>query len=190
MTSTAVQEAKSEVVRGRVLDTVCDLIASGADVTFTKLAAAAGIPERTIYRYFPNRQALIDAVFGHVNRRIGFDGDPPRTPAEMTAMVRQVFPGFDSVAPIIDELLASSEGRRARLADVDQRRRAATAVVTEARPDLDPDTLRRIAAVVQVLGTAAVWRALRDFWEMDGAEAAIAVSVAINELLANPDEEE
>ena len=104
----------------------------------------------------------------------------------MTDMVRRVFPGFDTVAPVVAELLTSPEGRRARLAAVDDRRAAAVAVVATARPDLDPTTARPVAAVVQVLGTAAVWQALRDFWDMDGDEAAAAVTTAIDILLTDP----
>ena len=181
-----VREAQAAIVRQRVLDAASDLIAAGHDVTFARTATAAGVPERTVYRYYPNRDALIAALFEHTNTRIGFDGELPTTPAAMTAMVRRVFPGFDTLAPVIAELLASPEGRRARLASVPERRAAAMAVVAGARPDLDADTTRRVAAVVQVLGTAAVWQALRDFWDMDGAEAAAAVETAIDTLLTDP----
>ena len=180
---TTVQEAKAAVVRQRVLDGVAALIAAGDDVTFAKAAAAAGVPERTVYRHFPSRDALIAGLYADTNARIGFAGEPPRTAAEMTAMVQLVFPGFDSVAPVVAELLASPEGRRARLGALDERRAAARDVVASARPDLDEDAARQLAAVVQVLGTAAVWQALRDFWDLDGAAAAAAVTTAIDHLL-------
>ncbi|MET0457604.1 MAG: TetR/AcrR family transcriptional regulator [Ilumatobacteraceae bacterium] len=181
-----VEQAKATLVRTRVLDAVSELIATGDDVTFAKAAAAAGVPERTLYRYFPNRDALIAGLFDHVNRRIGFEGSLPTTRSEMTAMVERVFPGFDTVAPVVAELLASPEGRRARLFGADGRRAAALALVADARPDLDPQAGRHLAAVVQVLGTAAVWQALHDFWDMDGAEGAAAVTTAIETLLRPP----
>ena len=139
---TSVQEAKAAVVRQRVLDGVAELIAAGDDVTFAKAAAAAGVPERTVYRHFPSRDALLAGLYADTNARIGFAGEPPRTAAEMTAMVQVVFPGFDTVAPVVAELLASPEGRRARLGALDERRAAALAVVTSARPDLDEDVAR------------------------------------------------
>jgi AcrR family transcriptional regulator len=181
-----VRETRASAVRVRVLDAASDLIEAGEDVTFAKVAAAAAVPERTVYRYFPNRDALIAALFEHTNRRIGFTGEPPTTADGMTAMVQRVFPGFDTVAPVVAELLSSPEGRRARIAGADDRRAAAMSVVRGARPDLDRGAARRIAAVVQVLGTAGVWQALRDFWDMDGDEAAAAVTAAIDSLLTDP----
>jgi AcrR family transcriptional regulator len=180
---TSVQETRAEAVRNRVLDGASELVAAGDELTFARVAVAAGVPERTVYRHFPTRDALIAGLFAHTNRRIGFGGELPATRAEMVAMVRRVFPGFDTVAPIVDELLRTPEGRRARLANLDRRRAAAIAVVGAAQPDLDAATTRRLAAVVQVLGTAAVWQALRDFWGMDGDDAAAAVVTAIDRLL-------
>jgi AcrR family transcriptional regulator len=136
-----------------------------------------------VYRHFPTRDALVAALYEHTNDRIGFAGSLPRTGTEMAAMVQQVFPGFDTVAPVVAELLSSPEGRRARLSALDERRAAALAVVEDARPDLAPERARDVAAVVQVLGTAAVWQALRDFWGLDGTAAATAVTSAIEILL-------
>jgi AcrR family transcriptional regulator len=186
MSPASVTDAHAELVRSRVLDGVAQLLHDGEELTFARVATAAGVSERTVYRHFPNRDALMAAVFAWANERIGFTGTPPATAAEMTAMVRQVFPGFDTVAPVVDELLTSVEGRRARLADLAARRRAAVAVVADASPTLDATAQRQVAAVVQVLGTAAVWQALRDFWDMDGAEAGDAVAAAIDLLLTSP----
>jgi AcrR family transcriptional regulator len=178
-----VRDVRAEAVRDRVIAGACELIAAGDAVTFSKVAAAADVPERTVYRYFPARDDLMAALYHHVNARIGFDGELPTTAGAMTAMVAKAFPGFDTVAPVVDELLRTPEGRRARLGGLAARRRAAVAVVGEAQPDLEAAATRRLAAVIQVLGTAAVWQALRDFWDMDGAEAAAAVTTAIDRLL-------
>ena len=98
-------------------------------------------------------------------------------------MVQRVFPGFDGVAPVVDELLSSPEGRRARL-DTDRGPARRSAGRRRRRPPRPrPTTARDVAAVVQVLGSAAVWRALRDFWDLDGVQAATAVTTAIDALL-------
>jgi AcrR family transcriptional regulator len=141
------------------------------------------VPERTVYRHFPTRQDLLTAVFHWANRRIGFDGVLPRDGADAVALVRQVFPGFDELAPIIRELLMAPEGLLARLSDIAQRREAALAVVGHEAPGLDPTSARRVAAVVQLLTTAAAWQTLRDYWGMDGTEAAETAATAIELLL-------
>ena len=74
-----VREARAAVVRERVLDAVCELIAAGDDVTFAKVAAAAGFPSARSTATSPTVEALIDALFDHINRRIGFDGELPTT---------------------------------------------------------------------------------------------------------------
>ena len=159
-------------MRDRVLDGVADLLAQGQDLTYAKVAAAADVPERTVYRYFPTRQDLMTAVVAG-QRRTGRPRGTTRD--EAIELVRQLFPIFDELAPIVRELMAP-EGLAARLDDNDERRAAARAVVDHEAPGLDDDTARRLAAVVQVLTSAATWQTLRDYWDMDGAEAAETVA--------------
>ena len=76
-------------------------------------------------------------MFHWANRRIGFEGDLPTDGDGVVDLVRRVFPGFDEIGPVVRELLLAPEGRLARLADADQRRRAAETVVVTEAPALD-----------------------------------------------------
>ncbi|MFS0731683.1 TetR family transcriptional regulator [Curtobacterium sp. 1P10AnD] len=50
--------------RARVLDAAVRLVSvQGADVPFTAIAAAAGVGVGTVYRHFPSRIALFEAVY-------------------------------------------------------------------------------------------------------------------------------
>ena len=184
MPAVSLPEARAALVRDRVLEGVADVLAAGDDLTFARVAVAAGVPERTVYRHFPTREALLTAVYDWVNQRVGVDTDRPTTAAEAGEMVRRAFPVFDEVAPVIRELLVAREGLPARLADNDRRRRAALELVRHHVADTDPTTARRLAAVVQLLTSAAAWQTMRDYWELDGAEAAEASAIAIDLLLA------
>jgi hypothetical protein len=137
-----------------------------------------------VYRYFPTRAALLAAVFDWSNRRIGFDGKLPVDAATTVALVRRVFPGFDAIAPVIHELLIAPEGLAARRTDLAKRRRAAADIVRHEAPELDRTRTRRLAAVLQMLTTAATWQTLRDYWDMDGKEASETVALAIELLFA------
>jgi AcrR family transcriptional regulator len=181
MSAASLQEARRAVVQDRVLAGVADLLAAGRDLTYANVAAAAEVPERTVYRYFPTRQDLMSAVVGWVNRRSG--SQRATTGDEAIELVRRVFPTFDDVAPVMRSLLLAPEGLPARLTDNDERRAAATAVVEHDAPGLDRATARQVAATVQLLTSAAAWQTLRDYWDMDGTEAAETVAVALSMLL-------
>jgi len=182
MSAVSLREARQAVVRDRVIDGVAALLAQGEDLTYAKVAMAAAVPERTVYRYFPTRQDLMAAVVAWVNERTGRSRGTTRD--EVVDLVRQLFPVFDEVAPVVREVLLAPEGLAARLDDNDGRRAAAQAVVEHEAAGLDQVTARRLAAVVQLLTSAAAWQSLRDYWDMDGAEAAETVAVAVTMLLA------
>lgn len=175
-------DARRDLVRERVFVGVEAVLAAGEDLTFARVAAAAGVPERTVYRHFPTRLDLLGGAYAWANERVGLE-QRARTRAEAGALVRQAFPVFDAMAPVIRELLRAPEGLAARLAENDDRKEAARELVRTELPDADPKAARRLAAVVQLLSSAAAWQSLHDYWDMDGTEAAEAAALAINVLL-------
>lgn len=182
MTAESLQDARRGVVRDRVLAGIATLLADGRDLTFANVAAAAEVPERTVYRHFANRAELMSALVEWVNQRAGAT-QRATTGEAATEMVRHAFSTFDEVAPVVRALMVSPDGLTARLADNDARRTAALSVVDSDAPGLDDTTRRQLAAVVQLLTSASAWQSLRDYWDMDGHEAADAVATALTLLM-------
>lgn len=170
-------------MRERALDGVRSVLERGDPLTFANVAEAAGVPERTLYRHFPTREALLSALFDWANQQVGFEGERASDASGYARQVRRTFPGFDTVAPVIRELLSSPEGRLARAAHNQERQRAAVALVQREGTGLDAISARRAAAVLQLLTSASTWQALRDHWGMDGAEAAEAAVLAAELIL-------
>ncbi len=160
------------------------MLERGEALTFAAVSAASEVSERTVYRHFPTREALLRGLYDWVNQRLAVDGDRPTDAAGMARLVRLLFPGFDALAPVVRELLASPEGRLARLAANPARQRAALALVEREAAGLAPVQHRRVAAVLQLLTSASTWQSLRDYWGMDGAEAAEAAVLASDLMLA------
>ncbi len=183
MTAATLQDARSNLVRERVLDGVFEVLAAGEDLTFAKVAKAAGVPERTIYRHFPSKEALHAAIWSWANERMGFTGPFPTDEAGYVALVRTAHPGFERLAPVIRELLASKDGLAVRLTANDQRRQSARAAVRSSAPGLNPADEQRVAAALQLLTSAATWQTLHDYWDMDGEEAGETAALAIELLL-------
>jgi len=183
MTAATLQDARSNLVRERVLDGVFEVLAAGEDLTFAKVAKAAGVPERTIYRHFPSKEALHAAIWSWANERMGFTGPFPTDEAGYVALVRTAHPGFERLAPVIRELLASKDGLAVRLTANDQRRQSARAAVRSSAPGLNPADEQRVAAALQLLTSAATWQTLHDYWDVDGEEAGETAALAIELLL-------
>jgi len=171
-------------VRERVLDGVFEVLTAGEELTFARVAKAAGVPERTIYRHFPSKEVLHAAIWSWANERMGFTGPFPSDAAGYMALVRTAHPGFERLAPVIRELLATKDGLAVRLTANEQRRQSAVAAVASEAPGLDTTDTRRVAAALQLLTAAATWQTLHDYWDMDGEEAGETAALAIELLLA------
>lgn len=59
-----IREEHAQRTRSRIVDAVVELVVERGDAEFTvpDVARASGVSLRTVYRYFPTRQHLVDAV--------------------------------------------------------------------------------------------------------------------------------
>jgi len=179
----SVLEAKAAVIRDAIVAGAVDLMSAGKELTFARVAATSGVPERTVYRYFENRAALLEGVVVWLNGEIAPDAARPRTATDVRPFLRKVFTAFDRHAPLVRLLLRETDGLAARLADNAARQAAAMELIRDACPGLDRSTARKMAATVQVLSSATTWQSLADYWGMSGAQAADAAAVAIEGIL-------
>jgi AcrR family transcriptional regulator len=177
-------EARAQLVRERILGGLVSRLGAGQGWTFATVAHAAGVPERTVYRYFPSREDLLHALFESVNAQMGLAQALPRDAAGLAQLVRRAFVTFDEMSPVVHELLVSPEGKRARLRNKAARQRAALELARASAPKLEASESRQLAAVFQLLSSASAWQTLCDFADMSGEEAAEAVALAIELLVA------
>jgi AcrR family transcriptional regulator len=79
--------------RAALLAATRELLAEGLSPTVEQAADQAAISRTTAYRYFPNRRALLSAVYPEIDDRSLLDGDPPTDPAERLDQVLGRFIG-------------------------------------------------------------------------------------------------
>ena len=70
------RDRQAAVIREAILDALAARLGNDNpdDVAMPQVAADAGISLRTLYRYFPTREAMFDAVGDHVVARLGLPG--------------------------------------------------------------------------------------------------------------------
>lgn len=152
------------------------------DLSFADVAAEAGIGLRTVYRYYPTKDALLDAFWSWLHASLGIDAFPEAM-TDLLALPGRVFPMFDAKEPIIRGMMSSRQGREVRL-KVNDRRQAAIrrSVLDGAGPIAEPE-LTRLCAAVQLLYSATGWLTMKDYWGLSGEEAGKAASEAIQALI-------
>ncbi len=188
--TTGKRAAHREEVRRRIEDALLECMASGQmhRLNHDALAEMTGVSRRTVYRYFPDREALMKALWHRTVEVQGPRGGMPRDAEAVLSRLEDVFTAFDRNAQAMIVATSTLEGRAVRnamKAERDAGWRKALAKETERLPELD----RKMAlGVIQLLSTGLAWRELRDQWDLDGAHIAAACRWAIATLLRDLEE--
>ena len=153
-----------------------------AELNFAEVASEAQVSERTIYRHFPTRDALLEAFWKSLHGSLGINSFPGSA-AELVSMPERVFPFFDQHEPIIRGMLASPQGREVRLSVNAERQQAIRVSVRDAVGDLPEPEFTHLCASIQLLYSATGWLTMKDYWGLSGADAGRAASASIQALL-------
>lgn len=177
------RDLKKQQAREQILDAFIELMTEGAvDLSHDAVAERTGLGRRTVYRYFPDRAALMDGALLRVRELAGVRVDYPRSAEDLLETLEPIYTGFDAIAPIITMLRTTPQGRQLRLAQNDQRVRSYSAALADAVRDLSPSDRRLATAMLQVLHTTP-WLEMRDHWGLSGRQIARATGWAVRTLL-------
>jgi AcrR family transcriptional regulator len=182
---TSLRDRYREETRLRILDAaITELGVSDLEgLTMAGVATRAGVTERTVFRHFPSRDALIAAVWPRMQARVRSAGFP-HTADGLIATPGRLFPAFDKEEKLVRASAFSAAGREVRRSSNRERQAAMRACVRDAFPDIAEPELTRLAAIVQLIDSAYAWAVMRELWDLSGTEAGAAASEALAVLLA------
>jgi AcrR family transcriptional regulator len=178
--SSELREEQARTTRGRILDAVIAALARQENPSVPALAKAAGVSIPTVYRYFPTREALMDATQDAIGERLRRPSWA-ETPQDYVARIPDRFAWFEQNGDLIRAILGSVLGRDLIHA-VRLRRERLLEKVVGARVAKKAGARARIA-MLSVLDDASTWRFLRDAWGLSLEEAASASAWATQVLL-------
>lgn len=178
----SLREQLSDLTRSRIIGAAAQLIETGeAQVTFQRLSQLSGIPERTIYRHFPHKEAVLEAFWHWLNAELPIPASPEASD-DLPAYVRALFAAFDSRPHLVRAMLASPSGRTLRETHAEARRakfKHALASLVASLPDTDAACL---LSAVEAICSAPGWQSLA---ASAGSENAADAAVwAVEALLA------
>ena len=160
---------QAEHTRERILEALIDQLGqSRQDFSAADVAAAAGVSQRTVYQYFPDREAQILAVIAALEERLAHDVAGPRNLEDIPAFSERLIRlGASHVremrAQVLGALASELRARRRRSRD----RAVATAVATGCE---DPRAARLAAAAINVVTSAEVSLGLIDRFGVEGED--------------------
>lgn len=106
------REQQAEATRIRILDGAIQVLASGAAaLTIPAVAREAGVAVPTVYRHFPTKEAMEDAVVEHVRMLAGVRDGTPATLDALFERVDQIWTAMDAMPRSHLALLAATVGR-------------------------------------------------------------------------------
>jgi AcrR family transcriptional regulator len=181
--ATSVRTTRKQEARERILDAFIALLTEGAaDLSHDAVAERAELGRRTVYRYFPDRPALLDGALLRVRELAGTRVTYPESAEELLETLEPIYTGFDSIAPLITMLRTTPQGRQLRLAQKRQRAASYTRALAGAVEGLPAEDRKLATAMIQVLHTTP-WLEMRDHWDLDGRQIARATGWAVRTLL-------
>jgi AcrR family transcriptional regulator len=152
---TSLREEQAHAVSRRILLGALAVIEEGGDPHMRAVAAAAGISERTIYRYFPSRDELHAALMPELRARAS--APMAESVSGLEQYVVDLFTTFDQNQKLVRALVAGSWAQRhftqTRSANLD----ALQAIIDEAFPTVPAATRRSAAASLRVPLSGAGW---------------------------------
>jgi AcrR family transcriptional regulator len=187
--SSPLRERHAQQTRDLILDAVTDLLESRRidEITTREIAQSAGVSERTVYRHFPDRDALLAGLTARLMR--SFEGrQDPLTPTIDTV---------DDLKAAVITLMAGLEefhvaARAEALFNADPRRfspdtRANSAqfpgVIAAILPELGPQDCRHLAAVIRCLLSAQAWLRMREEFGVSGHDAGPMVAWVLDAIV-------
>ncbi|MDE3199853.1 MAG: TetR/AcrR family transcriptional regulator [Acidobacteriota bacterium] len=169
--------------REAILETAMEMLALGEDQGFSheSISDAAGMSARTVYRHFPDRGSLLQALWERLREQTKTRF--PQSEGEIVRLTRKAFQQFDENEPLIRSVLNSSAGTAVRERGGAEGRPAFTHSLGPLLAGKSSKERARIVAVFLALYSAPFWNLLRDRGGLSGPDAQEAAVWAMETLL-------
>lgn len=182
----SLRERKAGLVRDAILAALIARLErqSLEEISMDDIARDAGISRRTLYRYFPDRAALLAAAEAAIVERLGL-GLAIAGPEGISARFRDSAHRLERAPGLARALRQTTAGPDLRPPLRARRLASIVAALEPLTADLDPAEARRVVAVIAYLCSANAWVSIGDESGLPGAEIRAAVTWAIETLLAD-----
>lgn len=174
--------------REQILDTLLEMLEtmSADEISTRQLAAAAGVSLRTVYRHFPDRDALLNGVSDRLDAALGSSAYERRLTSadDLGPMAEAFYRKNEAIASLVraEVLFKNDPAHQPHI--FHHRTELTRQLVASTFPELTERQGHNLAALLRILTGGRNWLMLRDAFGIDGAEAGPLAAWAMGALLA------
>lgn len=184
--ATSLRDRQAEQVREELRHQFITLVLEKGFEGFTmqEVADAAGVSVRTVYRYFPSREAFAEDLRNQA-RQAQQEMEARRGPGDWTGNPDFFATTFESFAERADLIRAGRVIRESGIDPVGARDRTEEVRARlEASDAVHPEAVAQLTGVLRLLGSTDAWlRLTEDDIGLDSREAGLAVQWAMEVLI-------
>jgi AcrR family transcriptional regulator len=186
MKTASLRDQQAAVARERIMRGVAELLERDGsdDLTMPRVAEVSGVSLRTLYRYFPTREALLDTAGRWIGGELLKQGYPT-TLDDVADSFERACGEFDERPGLVRAMAMSEVGRAARSSRRRERLDAIRQLLEGEVGALPERELRQAEAVLAYLHNMLAYTTLREEQHLAGTEIGEAVGWAIRTLVAD-----
>jgi AcrR family transcriptional regulator len=182
--ASSLRDRQAAVIREAILDALAARLDhdNPDDVAMPQVAADAGISLRTLYRYFPTREAMFDAIGDHVVARLGLPRDVDGADDIARVFLESARLGAQS-PQLVRAMLWTRLGRRARSPHRRRRVASITAALADVTSHLPTAEARRREGAIVYLCSLPAWITVSEECGLSAEDARRGIAWAIDTLV-------
>ncbi len=182
--SRSLAEKHSDLTQRVILDAAVELLerAGVSELSVRAVAKQAGISERTVFRYFANRDEFLDAVANEMSRRLDLPPHPA-TLEDLLAYPEAAYSRFEATAALTKAALHSELYHRIRTGDAQRRGAAVRDLIDRLAPDRSERERKLATANILYYLVATTWHYYRFYFNFSPEECVQCARMAITHML-------
>jgi AcrR family transcriptional regulator len=161
--SVSLRDRLAERTRELIIEAMASSLGETGPFEFSifEIARRAGVSPRTIYRHFPTREDMFEALTEMVEARLGFANNFPSDADAVVEALPKLFDAFDANKELMLAQRQTEAGRAAREHGHNSRGTRFQEIIDALAPNRDPAEREAMAAACHCLMSPDAWYWLR-----------------------------
>src|SRR5215475_3471188 len=151
------------------------------DFSIQQVADVAGVSHRTVYRYFSNREELLEGLAEWLDSQMPKKLDSYQ-PEEIADAIRDTHAVFAQQSDRVRALVELARGAKIRLRQRKQHTRTAQRLMTAFTGHLEEEDARAVAVLIRALAGSDMWCRLTGEYGIDGQQVTRVLVWAVTTL--------